>query len=58
MNVNFILAGVGLSSPDSKLFTIAIILLLIGKGRYYYGLDRFAIPYLKNQISAKNKYVV
>lgn len=58
MNVNFIMAGVGLSSPDSKLFTISIILLLIGKGRYYYGLDRFAIPYLKKQISAKKKYVV
>jgi thiosulfate dehydrogenase (quinone) large subunit len=58
MNVNFILAGVGLSSPDSKLFTIAIILLLIGKGRYYYGLDRFAIPYLKKHVSAKKKYVV
>jgi thiosulfate dehydrogenase (quinone) large subunit len=57
MNMNFIMAGVGLSSPDSKLFAIAMILLFIGKGRYYYGLDRFVIPYAKKHISAKKKYV-
>lgn len=56
MNFNFIMAGVGLSSPDSKLFTVAMILLFIGKGRYYYGFDRFVIPYVKKHISAKKKY--
>jgi thiosulfate dehydrogenase (quinone) large subunit len=49
MNINFIMAGVGLSSPDSKFFAVAMILLFIGKGRYYYGLDRYVIPYLKKQ---------
>ena len=53
MNINFIMAGVGLSSPDSKLFALAMILLFIGKGRYYYGLDRFVIPYIKKYISTK-----
>ena len=53
MNINFIMAGVGLSSPDSKFFAVAMILLFIGKGRYYYGLDRFVIPYIKEHISTK-----
>lgn len=47
MNINFIMAGVGLNSLDTKLFAVAAILLLIGTTRYYYGLDRFAIPYIK-----------
>lgn len=58
MNMNFMMAGIGLAGPDSKLFTIALILLLIGKGRYYFGLDRFVIPYLKKHIFNKKKYVV
>lgn len=53
MNANFIMAGVGLSSLDSKLFVIAMILLFIGKGRYYYGLDRFVIPYFKKHFPTK-----
>lgn len=53
MNINFIMAGVGLSSPDSKFFAVAMILLFIGKGRYYYGLDRFVFPYIKMHISTK-----
>jgi thiosulfate dehydrogenase [quinone] large subunit len=57
MNINFIMAGVGLSSPDSKLFAVAMILLFIGKGRYYFGLDRFAIPFIKMHINYKKKYV-
>jgi thiosulfate dehydrogenase (quinone) large subunit len=57
MNLNFILAGIGLSSPDSKFFAIAMILLFIGEVRYYYGLDRFVIPYIKRHTSAKSKYV-
>jgi thiosulfate dehydrogenase (quinone) large subunit len=57
MNINFIMAGVGLSSPDTKLFALAMLLLFIGKGRYYFGLDRFVIPYLKMQIFYKKKYV-
>jgi thiosulfate dehydrogenase (quinone) large subunit len=57
MNMNFIMAGIGFSGPDSKFFAVAMILLFIGKGRYYFGLDRFAIPYLKKHISTKKRYV-
>jgi thiosulfate dehydrogenase (quinone) large subunit len=57
MNMNFIMAGIGFSGPDSKFFAVAMILLFIGKGRYYFGLDRVAIPYLKKHISTKKKYV-
>jgi thiosulfate dehydrogenase (quinone) large subunit len=53
MNMNFIMAGVGFAGPDSKFFAVAMILLLIGKGRYYFGLDRFVIPYFKKHISTK-----
>ncbi|MGX6445816.1 DoxX family membrane protein [Neobacillus sp. K501] len=55
MNFNFIMAGVGLSGLDSKLFVVAMILLFIGKGRYYYGLDRFATPYIKKLIPTKRR---
>jgi thiosulfate dehydrogenase (quinone) large subunit len=54
MNLNFIMAGVGLNSIDSRLFVIAMILLFIGKARYLYGLDRFAIPYIKKHLSKKD----
>jgi thiosulfate dehydrogenase (quinone) large subunit len=53
MNMNFIMAGVGLYGTDSKYFVVAMILLFIGKGRFYYGIDRFAIPYISKQISTK-----
>jgi thiosulfate dehydrogenase (quinone) large subunit len=53
MNINFIMAGVGFYSTDSKLFAVAIILVFIGKGGYYFGLDRFVIPYIKKHFSAK-----
>ncbi|MCH1627161.1 DoxX family protein [Ferdinandcohnia quinoae] len=57
MNLNFIMAGMGLSSLDAKLFVIAMILLFIGKGTYYYGLDRFVIPSIKKHFSIKRQYV-
>ena len=47
MNLNFIMAGAGFASLDSKLFVVEIILLFIGTARYYIGLDRFVIPYVK-----------
>lgn len=53
MNFNFMMAGIGFSGLDSKLFVIAIILLFIGKGRYFYGLDRFVVPYIKMHLSTK-----
>ncbi|WP_449538912.1 DoxX family membrane protein [Ferdinandcohnia sp. Marseille-Q9671] len=57
MNINFIMAGVGLSSLDTRLFAIAIILLLIGSGRSYFGLDRFAIPFIKTYFFKKRDVV-
>ncbi|WP_425457198.1 DoxX family protein [Aquibacillus sediminis] len=57
MNINFMMAGVGLSSPDLEFLAIAIILLVIGKGRYYYGFDRFVISYIKQRNFHKQKYV-
>ncbi|MFP7298915.1 DoxX family membrane protein [Neobacillus niacini] len=53
MNLNFMMAGVGLFGTDTKLFAIAMILLFIGKGRYFYGFDRFLLPYLKKHIFIK-----
>ncbi|WP_404331959.1 DoxX family protein [Mesobacillus maritimus] len=58
MNANFIMSGVGLSSLDSKLFVIAMILLFIGKSRYYYGLDRFVIPYFKKHFHTKRGMLI
>ncbi|MEH7248599.1 DoxX family protein [Neobacillus niacini] len=55
MNFNFMMAGIGFSGLDSKLFVGAMILLFIGKGRYFYGLDRFVIPYIKNHFSIKRR---
>jgi thiosulfate dehydrogenase (quinone) large subunit len=49
MNLNFMMAGMGLTGPDIKLFAAALILLLIGKGRYYYGFDRFVVSYIIKQ---------
>jgi thiosulfate dehydrogenase (quinone) large subunit len=57
MNVNLIMAGVGFSSLDSKLFVLAMILIFIGKGRYYYGLDRFAVHYIKKYYLRKRVMV-
>jgi thiosulfate dehydrogenase (quinone) large subunit len=45
MNLNFLLAGS--TSTDPILFSAAMILLFTGTGSYYFGLDRFAIPFLK-----------
>jgi thiosulfate dehydrogenase (quinone) large subunit len=53
MNITFILAEVGLASTDSRFFVVAMILLFIGKGRYYYGLDHFVILYIKKQFDTK-----
>ncbi|WML43056.1 DoxX family protein [Neobacillus sp. PS3-40] len=45
MNLNFLLAGS--ASTDPILYTAAMILLFTGSGAYFFGLDRFAIPFLK-----------
>lgn len=51
MNLNFLLAGT--TSTNPVLYTAAIILLFVGTASYCYGVDRFAIPYVKNFINKK-----
>ena len=48
MNLNFLLAGTISTNP--VFYTIAIILLFAGAGAYNYGVDRFAIPFIKEWI--------
>ena len=48
MNLNFLLAGT--TSTNPILFTVAVILLFAGSGAYYWGVDRFALPYVKEQL--------
>ncbi|MCT8136999.1 DoxX family protein [Anaerobacillus sp. CMMVII] len=57
MNINFMMAGVGLFSPDLNFLVVAMFLLLIGKGRYYYGIDRFIIPNIKKYFFHNKRYV-
>ena len=45
MNLNFLLAGTLSTNPI--FFTLAIILLFAHRGTCYWGMDRFAIPYVK-----------
>lgn len=53
MNLNFMLAGT--TSTNPVLYTATMILLFAGAGAYYFGLDRFAIPYLKKVIKRGEK---
>ncbi|RFU69412.1 DoxX family protein [Bacillus sp. V59.32b] len=48
MNLNFMLAGT--TSTNPVLYTVAIILLFAGASAYQYGVDRFAIPYIKEHV--------
>lgn len=45
MNLNFMLAGT--TSTNPILYTAAMILLFVGTGAYYFGLDRYAVPFIK-----------
>lgn len=45
MNLNFMLAGT--TSTNPILYTAAMILLFAGAGAYYFGLDRYAVPFFK-----------
>ncbi len=53
MNLNFLLAGTVSTNPI--LYTVAIILLFVGKGAYFWGGDRFIVPYIKHQLINTNK---
>ncbi len=55
MNLNFLLAGTVSTNPI--LYTLAIILLFTGKGAYYWGADRWIMPYLnENILHRKDKH--
>ncbi|NSL52138.1 DoxX family protein [Calidifontibacillus erzurumensis] len=51
MNLNFLLAGT--TSTNPVLYTVAIILLAAGSASYYYGVDRFLVPYMKEKFGKK-----
>ena len=53
MNLNFLLAGT--TSTNPILYTLAIILLFAGTGAYYWGVDRYAIPYVKNMLGKSGR---
>ncbi|GAA0316476.1 DoxX family protein [Bacillus carboniphilus] len=52
MNLNFLMAGTVSTNPI--LYTVAMILLAAGAATYLYGVDRFAIPYVKKAINERN----
>lgn len=45
MNLNYMLAGTTSTNPN--MYTVAIILLVVGANSYAIGLDRFILPILK-----------
>jgi thiosulfate dehydrogenase (quinone) large subunit len=51
MNLNFLMAGTVSTNP--VLYTAAIILLFTGAASYFYGVDRFAVPYVKKFFNKK-----
>ena len=53
MNLNFLLAGTVSTNPI--LYTAAVILLFAGQGAYYWGADRWIIPYMKLLVHHKHK---
>ena len=51
MNLNFLLAGT--TSTNPILYTVGVILLFAGTASYYYGADRFLVPYIKEKFFKK-----
>lgn len=51
MNLNFLLAGT--TSTNPILYTVEVILLAAGGASYYYGVDRFLVPYIKEKFGKK-----
>lgn len=52
MNLNFMLAGT--TSTNPILYTAAIILLFAGSGAYYFGVDRYTVPFIKGYFNKNN----
>ena len=51
MNLNFLLAGTISTNPEY--LALEVILLFVGVGSYYWGIDRFAIPAIKAYFTNK-----
>jgi thiosulfate dehydrogenase [quinone] large subunit len=51
MNLNFLLAGTISTNP--VLYTAAILLIAAGTAATFYGLDRFAIRFMKDRWNAR-----
>lgn len=55
MNIAYLLAGT--VSTNVNLLVVAFILLLVRGGAYYWGGDRFAMPYIKERLGFAKKDV-
>ncbi|MCU9614606.1 DoxX family protein [Caldibacillus lycopersici] len=55
MNFNFLLAGTISTNPI--LLAFAVILLFVGAGAYYFGVDRFLIPMFKTYLDNRRNRV-
>ncbi|MFS0784675.1 DoxX family protein [Bacillus sp. 1P06AnD] len=55
MNLNFLLAGTVSTNPI--LYTLAMILLFGGSASYYFGLDRFIWPLLRNRKTNNTDFI-
>ncbi|WP_078381768.1 DoxX family protein [Sutcliffiella halmapala] len=53
MNLNFLLAGTLSTNPI--LYTVAILLLAAGTAAHIYGLDRFAIRFIKEKMNQRRQ---
>ncbi|MED1439413.1 DoxX family membrane protein [Aeribacillus composti] len=51
MNLNFMLAGT--TSTNPIMYTEAIILMAVGAAAYYWGADRFILPYFRDKFTNK-----
>jgi thiosulfate dehydrogenase (quinone) large subunit len=51
MNLNFLLAGTISTNPEY--LALEVILLFVGVGSYYWGIDRFAVPAIKTYFTNK-----
>ncbi|MDI6893043.1 MAG: DoxX family membrane protein [Bacillota bacterium] len=49
MNLNYMLAGTASTNP--VMYTAAILIIIAGPAAYYWGVDRFLLPYLKTALA-------
>ena len=53
MNLNFLLAGTVSTNPI--LYTVTMILLFVGSGAYYWGLDRLIVPHIRSRFGKSDE---